>query len=128
MEEIKICIGCEVEYISNSPKQKFHSAQCKNKFNHQLTKEKMEWEILMIKKRKKNIKILEGVSRKFRRSLTKKELQILGFDLSCAFLPIKLSDEEFAYRFGSKYLIIFQENTCKILTKEQFEAYVPKTA
>lgn len=122
MEEIRVCPECEASFMPGSPKQKFDSIKCKNRFNHRRTKEAMQWELRQIKKRKKNIKILSSLKRKYRYGLTKADLKLLGFDLTVCYAPIKMSESEFAYRFGNIYLVIIENARCKILTSQEYEA------
>lgn len=123
----KNCLECGEAFESNSVKQKFHSVACKNKYNHRLTSSKMAWELQQTKKRKKNIKILASLSRKNRKSLTKSNLILLGFDLLVGFVPIQINEKELAFRFGSFYLILLGSDQCKILTLKEYEDYVSKT-
>jgi hypothetical protein len=111
MIEKRRCVyaECGEGFVSNNPRKKYCSLTCKNKAAYAYKQTFYEWEDQMSKARRSNIKILEYLYSQKNITLTKKQLETMGFDFSAAYIPDKNKEQQRVYQFGNIALCVVSD-------------------
>jgi len=111
------CTNCGQRLFGRKDK-KFCNDYCRNTFNNNLNKENVEVIRITNNKLKKNHKILKNLIEKNKSSVTRTELELLGFDLNL----VTSFDFNDGTIFRKVYDFVLQQNESNTLTLKQLSA------
>ncbi len=97
-------------FQTKNTKKLFHDVHCKNQADYWNKVNEYDWEILMQKFRKGNIKILEHLFKNEYFLNSEKTLEKFGFDFSAVFIHYFDDLGNKVYRFGNLGLIQVETN------------------
>lgn len=111
------CINCGQRLFGRKDK-KFCNDYCRNTFNNRLNKENVEVIRITNNRLKKNHKILKNLVEKNKNSVTRTELELLGFDINL----VTSFDFNDGVVFRKVYDFVLQQKDSNILTLKQLSA------
>lgn len=111
------CINCGQRLFGRKDK-KFCNDYCRNTYNNRLNKENVEVIRITNNKLKKNHKILKNLVEKNKNSVTRTELELLGFDINL----VTSFDFNDGVIFRKVYDFVLQQKDSNVLTLKQLSA------
>jgi hypothetical protein len=92
---------CKKIFEYKNPKKKFCSLYCKNQAAYIYQQKYYDWEITMLKARRKNMQIIEYLVRQANFIGLLEDLKKMGFDLNAGYIPNLNDDNLSVFRYGN---------------------------